>query len=92
MKGRRVFRNYRSALENRQLVTDALAKRVKSGKTLKLGSWDGSPEALPVEQGCNVPMGAVPKKLEPDSIRPVSDHTKTGFNSAVDLRAWLSIL
>ena len=32
-------------------------------------------------------MGAVPKKLEPDSIRPVSDHTKTGFNRAVDLRA-----
>ena len=87
MKGRRVFRNYRSALENRQLVTDALAKRVKSGKTFKLGPWDGSPEALPVEQGCNVPMGAVPKKLEPDSIRPVSDHTKTGFNRAVDLRA-----
>ena len=34
-----------------------------------------------------MPQGAVPKKLEPDSIRPTSDHTKTQFNAAVDLEA-----
>ena len=36
-------------------------------------------------RGCVVPEGAVAKKLEPDSIRPTSDHTKTRFNLSVDM-------
>ena len=66
-------------------VTVALQKRVASGKTLKLGAWN-TRDPLPTgREGCVVPQGAVAKKLEPDSIRPVSDHTKTGFNAAVDM-------
>merc|ERR1739848_446640 len=81
----RIFRNYKSALLNKGTVTDALKSRVDSGKTLKLGAWHGDPAQLPTTDGCVVPLGAVPKKLEPDKIRPVSDHTKTGLNSALDL-------
>ena len=32
--------NYRSAFENKSKVTDALRKRVLSGKTLRLGAWN----------------------------------------------------
>ena len=81
------FKNYKSALENAATVTDALRKRVRAGKSIRLGAWnikDDLPSGM--EKGCNVPQGAVPKKLEPDTIRPVSDHTKTGFNAAVDMR------
>ena len=77
--------NYRSAFDNKGTITDALRKRVASGKTLKLGVWN-SKDPLPTgSRGCVVPQGGVPQKLEPDSIRPVSDHTKTGFNAAVDM-------
>ena len=58
---------------------------MKDGKTLKLSAWHGHPAALPTVDGCVVPLGAVPKKLEPDKIWPVSDHTKTGLNGALDL-------
>ena len=30
-------------------------------------------------------MGAVPKQLESDELRPTSDHTRTGLNAATDL-------
>ena len=30
---------------------------------------------------------SVAKKLEPDAVRPFSDHTKTGFNAACDMSA-----
>ena len=82
LKGKRVFRNYKSAFESKGKVHEALSKRVRSGKTLKLGAFGGKPSELPGMQGCNVPQGAVPKRLEPDAARPFSDHTKTGFNSA----------
>ena len=85
LQGLRYHKNYKSAYENKATVTEALLKRVKDGKTLKLGAWSGDVASLPTSDGCVVPQGAVPKKLEPDKIRPVSDHTKTLFNSAVDL-------
>ena len=77
--------NYRSAFENKSKVTDALRKRVLSGKTLRLGAWNAKDPLPTGSEGCVVPQGAVAKKLEPDSVRPVSDHTKTGFNAAVDM-------
>ena len=85
LPGKKVLRNYKSAYENKEKVYKALKKRVHSGKTVKLGSFDGRASQLPGERGRVVPNGAVPKKLEPDSARPFSDHTKTGFNSACDI-------
>jgi hypothetical protein len=85
MAGRRVHKNYSSAYQNKAKVTKALAKRVTDGKTLKLGAFSGCSDELPPGAGSVVPQGAVPKKLEPDSVRPFSDHTKTGLNNSVDL-------
>ena len=84
LRGARYHKNYKSALEQAPLITDALRKRVRGGKTLRLGSWKAG-DPLPTGEGCVVPQGGVPKKLEPNVIRPVSDHTKSGFNAAVDL-------
>ena len=88
LKGKRVHRNYRSAFESKVKVHEALKKRVGNGRTLKLGDFYGKASELPGSQGCTVPQGAVPKRLEPDAARPFSDHTKTGFNSACDVD-WL---
>jgi hypothetical protein len=85
LPGKRVFKNYKSAYESRDKVHDALSKRVRAGKTLKLGPFDGKASSLPGAQGRTVSQGAVPKKLEPESARPFSDHTKSGFNSACDI-------
>ena len=82
MPGKKVHPNYKSAYEAKPKVHSALAKRVRDGKTLKLGAFSGDPRDLPGEQGCVVPNGAVPKRLEPDAARPFSDHTKTKFNAA----------
>ena len=85
LPGKVVFRNYKSAYENKATVSDALRKRVLDGKTLKLGQFDGKPADLPGDKGRVVANGAVPKKLEPDKVRPYSDHTKSRFNAACDL-------
>ncbi len=85
MPSRQYYKNYKSALENRATVTEALLKRVKAGKTIKLGRWKVGDPFPSGEKGCVVPQGAVAKKLEPDAIRPTSDHTKTLFNKAVDM-------
>ena len=82
MKGKRVFRNYPTAYEAKEKVSDALRDRVRSGKTLKLGAFDGDASKLPGENATVVPMGSVGKKLEPGKVRPFSDHTKTKFNKA----------
>lgn len=85
LPGKRVFRNYKSAYESKSKVHSALKKRVCSGKTLKLGQFNGSARDLPGTQGRTVSQGAVAKKLEPDAARPFSDHTKSQFNSACDI-------
>ena len=36
LQGKVVFKNYKSAMDNKQKVTDALADRVSKGKTIKL--------------------------------------------------------
>ena len=85
LQGKRVHRNYKSAYEKSDLVSDALRKRVARGKTIKLGEFHGDPGQLPGDAGIVVPNGSVAKKLEPDAVRPFSDHTKTGFNAACDM-------
>ena len=92
MPTRQYYKNYKSALEHRDTVTEALLKRVQSGKTLKLGAWRAGDPLPSREHGCVVPQGAVAKKLEPDAIRPTSDHTKTKFNSAVDMSRFVHTL
>ena len=84
LKGRRVHKNYNSAYDEKEKVTKALAKRVHTGKTLKLGAFSGNARDLPPGSGIVVPMGSVAKKLQPDDARPISDHTKTGLNAAAD--------
>lgn len=85
LRGKRLHRNYKSAYEKKELVSDALRKRVSNGKTVKLGAFDGDVSQLPGDSGLVVPNGSVAKKLEPDAVRPFSDHTKTGFNAACDM-------
>ena len=85
LPGKYVTRNYKSAFEAKEKIQDALSKRVKTGKTLKLGTFNGKARDLPGRTGRTVPQGGVPKKLEPESIRPFSDHTKSGFNFACDI-------
>ena len=83
--GKRVHRKYKSAYEKKDLVTDALRKRVQKGKTVKLGEFHGGTADLPGDAGLVVPNGSVAKKLEPDAVRKFSDHTKTGLNAACDM-------
>ena len=85
LPGKKATKNYKSAYEAKHKIQEALAKRVATGKTLKLGEFAGRARDLPGDVGRVVPQGGVPKKLEPDSIRPFSDHTKSGFNDACDI-------
>ena len=85
LRGRRRFRNYPSALDARGAVSEATQKRVAAGKTIDMGLWSaGTQEALGrlFESYAIFPMGAVGKPLEPGVMRPTSDHTRTGLNSA----------
>ena len=77
--GRRCFRNYRSALEARPQLSKATRARVEKGKTLKLClvphdySVSVLRDVIPFPKWRIFPLGAVPKPLEPDEMRPVSD-------------------
>ena len=82
LRGRRVFKNYPTAEAEKDKVTAALKGRVDTGKTLKVCAFAGDAKDLPFDNATVVPMGSVAKKLEPDKVRPYSDHTKTLFNKA----------
>ena len=45
LAGRRVFKNYKSAFENKEKVSNALASRVTAGKTLNWGRGMENPRA-----------------------------------------------
>lgn len=82
LKGRRVFKNYSSALEHRATVTAAIDKRLAAGRSTHLGRWeDVEAELAEIADYFVFPLGAVLKKGT-DETRPVSDHTRTGFNAA----------
>lgn len=85
MLGRRVHKNYTSAYEHKEKVHNAILKRVVTGKTLRLGPFDGKSGDLPSGSGTVVPQGAVLKKYDTTSVRPISDHTKSQLNNSVDL-------
>ena len=84
LRGRRVHKNYKSAYDEKEKVHKALSKRVRAAKTLRLGEFYGDARDLPTTDGIVVPQGSVAKKLQPDDVRPISDHSKTQLNSAVD--------
>ena len=52
-----VRKNYKSALQNSQLISDALSKRVDAGKTVVLGPWKNGDLLPSGDKGCNVPQG-----------------------------------
>lgn len=88
LTGHRWFRNYPTAVAARDAVTRATMKRVEGGKTLHLGPWsDALGRTVRATFGSSfiVPLGAVPKPLEPTEMRPTSDHTRTGLNANTDL-------
>ena len=81
MRGKRLYRNYPTALEARAAVTKAVRSLVDKYKTYKLFSFsEGDRHKLPWNDWRISPMGAVSKPLEPGEMRPYSDHTKTGMN------------
>ena len=85
VKGRRWFSNYASAHEAKDKVTSAIRTRVEQAKTLALCCVEKcSAHSLPWPHCRVFPLGAVAKPLEPDAMRPVSDHTKSGLKAATD--------
>ena len=87
LPGRRFFENYKSALENEQAVSKNIFARLENKKSYSLFPFDPSSlrddlSFLPA--WCVFPLGAVPKANEPGSFRPISDHSRTGFNDASD--------
>lgn len=84
LRGRRVFRNYPSALTAHASVSKAILARLNSNKSVDLGP---APLALRDLDSFRsdyfvFPMGAVAKPHEPTVMRPTSDHTRTGLNAA----------
>ena len=51
MLGRRVHKNYATALEHKEKVHKAISKRVETGKTLRLGAFSGRHTELPTGGG-----------------------------------------
>ena len=82
LSGKVAYKNYGSALRDREAVTCALRKRVDRGQSLGPYLWEGA-DALPFESARVVPLGSVRKRLEPDVARPISDHSATGLNSCI---------
>jgi hypothetical protein len=86
LHGKRAFKNYKSAEDARPYITKAVRKRVSSGKTVCVGAWDRlkDRDRLPWMSWRIFPMGAVPKPLEPEERRPISDHTISGLKEVTD--------
>jgi hypothetical protein len=86
LRGRQRFRNYLSAMQARPQVSDSVRARVQQCKTVMLFPFAvADRNKLPWSAWRIFPLGAVPKPLEPDSMRPVSDHTRTGLKDATDM-------
>ena len=85
--GKMRFKNYPTALQSRKFVSKATRARLAEGKTLCLGYYDHDRQRhdLPWEVWRIFPLGAVPKPLEPENMRPVSDHTRTGLKHATNM-------
>ena len=84
LRGRRRFKNYKSAYDNHASVDQAISSRIERNKSVCIGPWADvrSDFEATFEDYFIFPMGAVPKPSQPDVYRPTSDHTRTGFNAA----------
>ena len=91
LKGQKVFKNYKSAIDARPSVTRAVMKRVQARKTLCLGEWNAASRSELCDRFdtfSKFPMGAVPKFLDGVQLpewRPTDDHTVTLTNDATVL-------
>ena len=83
---RRFFKNYPSALSAKAAISNNIFSRLKSGKSVSL--FPVCPKTVCstlssfLPSWCVFPLGAVPKGSEPGEFRPISDHSRTGFNDA----------
>ena len=75
-----VHTNHSSAELARDKITTAIGKRLQSGNTLALDLND----QLPTNGRC-FPLGAVAKRLEPESARLISDHKASQTNTKAHL-------
>ena len=83
---RRFFKNYPSALSAKAAISKNIFGRLESGKSASLfplcpASVRSSLSSF-LPSWCVFPLGAVPKGSDPGDFRPISDHTRTGFNDA----------
>jgi hypothetical protein len=86
-QGQQIFRNYKSAYEGRDSVSDAVYARLDKGRSLFIGTWSECyPYLRQLFKSFKIfPLGAVPKPHDPLVLRPVSDHRKSGFNRCTTL-------
>ena len=86
LPGRRYFKNYVSAIEAKAAVSKDIHKRLINQKSYSLFPFNPATfrEQLSsfLPSWCVFPLGAVPKSSEPGAFRPISDHSRTGFNDA----------
>ena len=86
LPGRRFFKNYKSATDAHVEVSKNIHGRLRDEKSYALFPFDPATfrEDLSsfLPSWCVFPLGAVPKPSEPGSFRPISDHSRTGFNDA----------
>ena len=86
LPGRRYFKNYISAIEAKAEVSKDIHKRLINHKSYSLFPFDPTTfrEQLSsfLPSWCVFPLGAVPKSSDPGAFRPISDHSRTGFNDA----------
>ena len=86
LPGTRFFKNYKSATDASAEVSKNIHGRLKAEKSYPLCPFDlvsfraHLSSFLP--SWCVFPLGAVPKSSEPGAFRPISDHSRTGFNDA----------
>ena len=79
LRGRRLFRNYPTALEARAAVTKATRARVEQGKSLQLFPFRAEDRTM-LDRWPSwriFPMGAVPKPLEPGDRASCYKHSSS---------------
>ena len=86
LPGRHFFKNYESAIEAKAAVSKDIHRRLINQKSYSLFPFTPATfrEQLSsfLPSWCVFPLGAVPKSSEPGAFRPISDHSRTGFNDA----------
>ena len=86
LPGKRYFKNYKSATDAATEVSKNIHGRLRNEKSYPLCPFNPSTFRVSLSSflpsWCVFPLGAVPKSSEPGAFRPISDHSRTGFNDA----------